>query len=192
VEHHGETDERRTVRLVPSDQAGNTTGKAYYEVSGQPSLVLEEKTGRDLAEVRDSTYRQGASAALSALTAMRDAGQISSDSALQTARDILLAPLYGQRMSFGLPAGQHSGDDRCIMRYNYAAYYPVTDRPDVYYEVPAGTEPLGIDLCETVIGTGVNDRGRSPQSRYKDAASDRGECKWWVCVNDAIPPGGAQ
>ena len=172
---------------------GNTTGKAYYEVSGKPSLVLEEKTDRDLAEVRDPVHRQVADAALRDLQAMRDAGQISSDSLLQMSRDVLQARFYGaQQKTFGLPAGQHSGDDRCIMRYNYAAYYPVTGRPDVYYEVPEGTEPLGIDLCETVFGTGVNDRGRSPQSRYKDAARDRGECKWWVCVNDAIPPGGAR
>lgn len=88
----------------------------------------------------------------------------------------------------GKPQGQHSGDQDCLMRYYFAEFYPVRGKEDTYYLVPPGTERIGIDICHSRHGTGINASGHQPQSRYGDAAGDGGNCFEQICPNDAIPP----
>ncbi|MEK7409060.1 MAG: hypothetical protein AAB225_28690, partial [Acidobacteriota bacterium] len=191
VEHHGNTDKSRTVRFVPSDDPANTSGKPYYEVSGQPATILDEVSGRDLAAERDGLYQQRAAEGLRQVEVLRTAGAIRDDVA-DFLRRTLRSQYYGaQEKTFGFPGGEHSGDDGCVMRYHFATYYPVRGQANSYYEVPAGAEPLGFGLCDLAEGSGVNGSAHRPQPRYWDAAPGRGRCRWWVCVNDAVPPGGA-
>ena len=84
-------------------------------------------------------------------------------------------------ITIGAPQGEHSGNADCVMRYfNAHAYRPQDLR--VRYEVD---EVKGIILCTSATGTGVNDADRgTPQPRYGDAASGRGNCKGQICVND--------
>ncbi|MDP3001340.1 MAG: hypothetical protein Q8N47_27905 [Bryobacterales bacterium] len=190
VEHHGNTDKSRTVRFVPSDDPANTTGTPHYEVSGQRATILDEASGRDLAAERDGLYAQLVAEGLRQAEAMRAAGAIRDDVA-EFLRLLVRPRYYGaQEKTFGFPGGEHSGDDDCVMRYHFATYYPVRGQANSYYEVPAGTEPLGFGLCELAAGSGVNGSAHRPQPRYWDATPGRGRCRWWVCVNDAVPPGG--
>ncbi len=86
----------------------------------------------------------------------------------------------------GLPNDPHTGDDNCVMRYDDArGYYPVSRTPGVRYRFKPG-ELAGTALCTQAAGTGVNDAGRSPQPRYGDAASGRGNCRSQILVNDNV------
>jgi hypothetical protein len=79
--------------------------------------------------------------------------------------------------------GQHSGDDTCFMRYVVAKAYKSQSNPSVRYWV--SSEPIGTTLCRTNSGTGINAPGRTPQPRYGDAQTGRGDCYHQVRVNDA-------
>jgi hypothetical protein len=88
----------------------------------------------------------------------------------------------------GKPQGQHSGNDQCIMRYFFANAYQSTANSSNYYLSAAGTESVGSSLCPSPSGTGVNASSHKPQSRYGNAAPNRGACQNWVCVNDKYAP----
>ena len=93
-----------------------------------------------------------------------------------------LAPwLTGDKITIGVPQGEHSGNADCIMRYFNSTAYRSQTHSTVRYEVE---EVSGISLCTSPTGTGVNAAGRLPQSRYADAAPSRGNCKGQICVND--------
>ena len=82
----------------------------------------------------------------------------------------------------GVPQGQHSGAEDCFMRYAVADAYAQRNS-NVRFWV-RGDELKGIFLCDSPNGTGVNTAGRTPQSRYGNAAGGRGDCKGQICVND--------
>ena len=91
----------------------------------------------------------------------------------------------------GMPRGQCSGNDQCLMRYDFADLYPMTGAVNHYYLVTPGTENVGTILCRSAVGTGRNKAGRhDPQTRYFDANADLkcGNCFGSICPNDAIPP----
>jgi hypothetical protein len=81
----------------------------------------------------------------------------------------------------GVPGGQHSGDENCIMRYDNAEAYRSLANPNVRYLVD---EVPGFTLCTSGTGTGVNATDHSPQSRYGNATNGRGNCKSQICVSD--------
>jgi hypothetical protein len=89
--------------------------------------------------------------------------------------------ITGAGIWIGVPQGQHSGDEDCMMRYDNAEAYRSQKDPNVRYVVQ---EVPGFTLCTSAAGTGVNVLGRAPQPRYGDAASGRGNCKAQICVND--------
>jgi hypothetical protein len=95
----------------------------------------------------------------------------------------------------GVKGGQHSGNEQCLMRYYFAKFYPKDGTSDTFYtryqcENPnkLSDEPIGIQLDSSRTGTGVNDEGRSPQSRYFDANEIRGDCVHQIVVNDSANP----
>jgi hypothetical protein len=83
----------------------------------------------------------------------------------------------------GMPKGQHSGMEDCIMRYDCAQAYDSTPQPGGRYWIE-GDELTGLFLCTSQNGTGVNAPGRSPQPRYGPTADRRGNCAGAICVND--------
>ncbi|MBU0480933.1 MAG: hypothetical protein KKG47_07515 [Proteobacteria bacterium] len=105
----------------------------------------------------------------------------------------------------GYEHGDASGNEQCLMRYYFTNVYPVRGKVrtqsglevwtggESYYWVPPGTEDIGLEICTSPKGTGVNasDRkgnsGRPMQSRYGDAAERFGNCDAQICPNDAAP-----
>jgi hypothetical protein len=89
----------------------------------------------------------------------------------------------------GVEHGEHSGDQDCVMRYYFAKFYQAKNKPQkTLYVVTPGTERIGLTLCRAITGTGLNDQGHKPQSRYGNAAGGEGDCFSKICPNDAIPP----
>jgi hypothetical protein len=89
----------------------------------------------------------------------------------------------------GMPHGQHSGDEECVMRYDCAVAYPKNASANEYFWV-FGKEPTGESLCHAPEGHDFNKVGRSPQPRYLDADQkrNRGRCAEQIDVNDANRP----
>lgn len=93
-----------------------------------------------------------------------------------------------ERVFLGVPHGQHSGDEDCLMRYDCSWGYVSKADPNVRY---LADESTGMGLCVGTAGTGVNSPSHRPQSRYDSAASpggnirmQRGKCKFQFRVND--------
>ena len=91
----------------------------------------------------------------------------------------------------GVPSGQHSGVWNCLMRYDCAEAYRSRFDPAVRYY--GFDEDAGAELCSSIVGTGVNGLGHSPQSRYLNAAApdpphlvraQRGRCDHQVRISD--------
>jgi hypothetical protein len=79
--------------------------------------------------------------------------------------------------------GQHSGNEDCVMRYDCSeAFTSGGDRQ--YCLIWEGQEPVGQGLCTSPDGTGVNEIGRKPISRYSESSNGRGACADKICVND--------
>ncbi len=87
----------------------------------------------------------------------------------------------------GRDNGQHSGAECCVMRYHNAKTYALRagGGPPVRYS--EYVEPIGATcLCTTTAGSGVNEEGRQPQSRYGPTLAGRGNCLHQIHVTDAI------
>jgi hypothetical protein len=165
VEHHGDFDTGLLATIHgPQDP---TASFASPQITWGPDaiLILDETTGQDVS----------AAWYASTLAAAQTAG--------------ILSDPWTQRLYVGVSRGQHSGDDQCVMRYSIAQIYPLGQGENsIYYSVPEGTEPAGLQICSTTAGTGVNAVDRQPRSRYFDTMPHHGNCKFWVCVNDSVPP----
>jgi hypothetical protein len=81
----------------------------------------------------------------------------------------------------GMPTGEHSGFENCLMRYDCASAYPSGANASVRYEF-AVPERTGTGLCATGTGVDVNADSHRPQSRYGAAVA--GRCKAQIRVND--------
>ena len=89
----------------------------------------------------------------------------------------------------GVPGGQHSGNNECLMKYDCAKCYKSGNEADVYYWIP--DEHAGVIVCDSADGTGVNDPNRTlpighPQPRYGQAGL--GDCAHQICINDLYQP----
>jgi hypothetical protein len=87
-------------------------------------------------------------------------------------------------VTLGVANDPHTGDDNCVMRYDSRGYYSKANPATVRYCVKP--EPAGQTLCSSPAGTGFNASGHLPQPRYGDAASNRGNCRGQILVNDGV------
>ncbi len=83
----------------------------------------------------------------------------------------------------GIGAGLHSGTEDCLMRYDVANTYKDDHQANVRY-TRYQAEVTGTKLCSSAKGTGVNEAGRGPQSRFHDAGV--GDCRHQILVNDGV------
>jgi hypothetical protein len=189
VDHHGEGDPGGTrFTLAGPNDPRNTSGVPAFLIGGQSGIVhlLREETGQDIAPAMW--------AKLTAETT-KVCGQVSALYGPQLFSKNCQAFVNGAVPIFtdlafyvGKPQRQHSGNDQCIMRYFFANAYQSTANSSNYYLSAAGTESVGTSLCPSPSGTGVNATSHKPQSRYGNAAPNRGACQSWVCVNDKYAP----
>jgi hypothetical protein len=199
VDHHGDGDlQQQIFTLLPPSDPRNTTGQAVFQLNGQNVQMLREKDNTDLAAdmwqnmQNKYAYWQNVVANPSQFDPVLV--EIGKDYVHDFPFSDFLRALFPY---VGRPHAEHSGDDRCVMRYFFANAYPsIYPRVGVpvFYNVTPGTEPVGASLCNSPAGNpgGVNDPKRPippgfPQPRYFDAA--RGDCQHQVCVNDKNPPG---
>jgi len=103
----------------------------------------------------------------------------------------VIPPMKGGNMVLwaGVPAGQHSGNNECLMKYDCAAVYKSGNETNVYYRVT--DEHAGLIVCDSPDGTEVNDPGRPlptghAQPRYGPAGL--GDCVHQICINDLYEP----
>jgi hypothetical protein len=206
VEHHGSGDYKKDLFFISEKHPENRLGKPFYATSlksKEPIRVLDE-AGRDLA----------ASDAIAQNIQMFRDSRFSSYLA-DAKKEYAIAAGYGQQSKFGSPEalaelrfyddmaltwgnngalvgvehGEHSGDQDCLMRYYFAKYYESKEPGEkTLYLATAGTERIGMQICRSGKGTGINDDTHSPQSRYGNTAGESGNCFEQICPNDAIPP----
>lgn len=202
VEHHGSGDYQQILGYVSPRNPANKVGRPYYASSpnAAPTVVLDE-AGHDLATKNYVDYvkmREFADAAMlerelaegRAYLERNGVGwngiktpQQYADTNIETLIVFCFMHLDGV---VGVARGEHSGNQDCLMRYYFAKFYEAAGRKDTLYVATPGTERIGIDLCHSPAGTGINSPGHKPQSRYGNAAE--GDCFSQICPNDAIPP----
>ncbi len=88
-----------------------------------------------------------------------------------------------RKVRIGAFSGRCSGDMSCIMKYDDCDAYVPRANASIRYRAD---EQWGNSLCVSEQGTGTNQVGRTPQSRYGPAASGRGVCALQILVNDAV------
>lgn len=89
--------------------------------------------------------------------------------------------------------GEHSGYEKCVMRYDFATH-SVKKLPAEYFELsPKGI--MGSELCTQAEGVDFNKDPRTPggalpKTRFgsADTANQRGRCRFQIHVNDSVPP----
>lgn len=161
--------------------------------------VREEGTGRDMAEalapeaereftrIRASEMEPLRKAAAELVAKYPKTGHDAFYWAEKQAHEILSRRI-GLDLDIGIPGGEDSGAQDCLMRYYFSNSYPVRGEDHSFWLIPAGTNKIGFEVCRSPLGTGINAAGRSPQSRHGDAKPGYGDCFSWICPNDAIPP----
>ncbi|MFO1078430.1 MAG: hypothetical protein U1E73_11970 [Planctomycetota bacterium] len=102
--------------------------------------------------------------------------------------DLVSQDLFEDTSTLGSQHGPHSGAQDCVMRYYFAKFYEALGRPQTFYRVTPGTDHIGLEICHSSLGTGINAPNPPglPQSRFGDATI--GDCFAQICPNDAIPP----
>ena len=189
VDHHGEGDPGGTrFTLVGPSDPRNSTGQPAFLAEGQSGIVhlLREETGADIAPPMWAKLTQETAKACGQVNAIYGPQQFGS---ICSAFVNGALPLFTDLAFYvAKPQKQHSGNDQCIMRYFFANAYQSLANSSNYYLSAAGTENVGTSLCTSAAGTGVNASSHKPQSRYGNAASGRGACTSWVCVNDKYSP----
>lgn len=196
VTEHGAGDGTINLGFIAPEDAANSLGRPYFAVNGNAAkpVELRDEAKHDLAA---ETYARYA-AALSAFAKSMHSPLVGNpggpgypkmsevDFVRLCAANV--STLFDRKGLVGAENGQHSGDQDCIMRYYFAVFYPMKKPGEGYYQIGAGDERFGLDLCASPEGTGVNAPGHYPQSRHGKAASGAGNCAGQICPNDLVPP----
>jgi hypothetical protein len=203
VAHHGEGDDAAAFRYIPAAYKGNAAGRAvFWIVRGSTATsaeVLEETTKMPWIRWIQPAFDMSLDriTAVAAAGAGLPASTRFADLNVQQ-QWIVISQLPPFAWGIGVEHGQHSGDEQCPMRYQFAELYPAkrlgvgpqgfgARQAETYYLVPQNSEEYGSIICTAPTGTGVNALSHKPQSRYGDAAARRGNCLAQMCVNDATP-----
>ncbi|MBM3759239.1 MAG: hypothetical protein FJW36_03220 [Acidobacteria bacterium] len=162
VPHHGDRDYKISMHLKRTP-----SGKYVFRNQGTDNLYrLYNESGVELSQAFGEEME----------LRFRDAGKGSwFDWAVTTEEGYKMSDLI-----VGAPGGQHSGQEDCLMRYEFAKAYEQKDRQDAYYFF--ADQSRGGTLCRRKEGSGVNEETRTPQSRH--GAATHGNCSSRVCVND--------
>lgn len=201
VEHHGPDDTTGySLSFIPPNVPENKTGRPHY-LTGDTVVNVLEENGHDLATkvyplyigVRQLLKKLGMGAMIESLygSSFKDKppGSPAFNEFVEEYIDQLARAVFSVRGMVGLEHGSHSGDQDCVMRYYFAKFYEAKNRKEkTLYLVTPGTERIGMQICRSGTGTGVNGSDHKPQSRYGNAAGDTGNCAAQICPNDAIPP----
>jgi hypothetical protein len=207
VEHHGSGDYRMIVGYASTRNPVNKIGRPYYGTSVDKPIDLRTEAGEDVAQRDIPEYekvRKFADMMLLERCLKEGAEYITRNgvgySGYNTPQDyadfqieILIVYCFMHLDgNVGVEHGEDSGEEDCLMRYYFAKYYESKLAPamgdKMYYLVTPGTERIGVQICRSSKGTGVNAAGHKPQSRYGDTAGEAGNCFKQICPNDAIPP----
>jgi hypothetical protein len=207
VEHHGNGDYRMIVGYASTRNPLNKLGRPYYGTSVDKPIDLRTEEGEDVAQrdlpkyekfreftdmiMLDRYLKEGAD--YIKRNGVGYSGYFTPQDYADFHIEILLVYCFMHLDgSVGVDHGEHSGEEDCLMRYYFAKFYESKKPPvmgeKMYYLVEPGTERIGMQLCHSGTGTGINDAGHQPQSRYSDTAGDSGNCFEQICPNDAIPP----
>jgi hypothetical protein len=162
VPHHGDKDYKISMHLkrTPSGRyvLRNAGTDNLYRLYNENGMEVSQALGEELeGKFQEAGYRSFW------------------DSEVTSEEGHFLADLI-----VGAPGGQHSGQEDCLMRYEFAKAYEQKDRSDAFYFIEE--QSRGGALCKRRDGTGVNDEARTPQSRH--GAATHGNCGSRVCVND--------
>jgi hypothetical protein len=206
VEHHGSGDGRIIVGYVSPRNPQNKIGRPYYGTSVDKPIGLLDEQGHDVA-TRDYEdyvkFRKFCDAIMLDRLIVEGKDYIAKrpgyDIPIKTPEqyadleiEILLIYCFMHKDGIvGVEHGEHSGNQDCLMRYYFAKFYEAKNaKEQTLYLVTPGTERIGMEICRSGKGTGINapKPPNLPQSRYGDTASDAGDCFEQICPNDAIPP----
>ncbi|MDB5171240.1 MAG: hypothetical protein JWN51_13 [Phycisphaerales bacterium] len=196
AEHHGAGDMHWGFSFAFTDDPRNKTGKPQFWLSGTTRAVeiTDEKTGRPLAEVWEPDLMLAREKSREYFTPevkdrVKKMNGGTSNYTLKEAEDALLNDFFGHHYWYiGAENGESSGDEGCIMRYSFASLYDKKGKSFAWYYISQKhSERLGMELCTSAKGTGINDARRKPQPRYGDAMRGWGPCADRIIFNDAVP-----
>ena len=204
VEHHGSGDGTQSVGYVSLRSPYNKIGRPYYarDLDEPPQTILTED-GQDMAAKFFEDYKGFRKIMDMALgdRLRKEGAKFVADTGgtseyARTAdeyanREIEVLTIFGfMRLqgTVGVPQGEHSGNETCLMRYHFAKFYEAEGRKDTFYVITPGTERIGLNICRSGAGTGANAPTNRPQSRHGNAAAGEGNCFSQICPNDAVEP----
>jgi hypothetical protein len=183
----------------------NIKGPKLGAGAGRPLTLLMEGTGQDIAAMEERDYERSKAAQIENGVEARTINDYNERGWDFAARHPRLgeSPQYwadryryqgittgrSPKLLIGVPQGEDSGSDQCVMRYYFAMAYPEPGQEKGmeanFILIPPGTNPVGLGLCTESRGAGVNG---PPKSRHGAAASGYGACLQYICPNDAIAP----
>ncbi len=158
------------------------------DIAQESVAAYEEKLAKARADGRTEQYQKDYAAIADRMAALG----VKHDAAYwgeYDAEDLAASPQF-RVIRVGAVEGTDSGNELCIMRYYFANAYGIAGQQNAYYVVRPGPGAgrAGRELCKSPAGTGTNAASHSPQSRFGNAYSGRGNCFGDICPNDAIPP----
>ena len=204
VEHHGPDDTTGYwFAFIPPNFPGSTVGRVHYLLNGDTVVNLLDEAQHDLAAQVYPVYAEAkrrmiAGGTVEMLENLYDTsftdkppGSAALKAFAEEYVDQIARGAFAKQGMVGKEHGAHSGNQDCVMRYYFAKFYDGKNKNEkTVYLVTPGTERIGMEICRSGKGTGVNapNPPNLPQSRYGDAAQGAGNCFEQICPNDAIPP----
>lgn len=204
VEHHGSGDGTQSVGYVSSRSPFNKIGRPYYARHlDEPPLTILTEDGQDMAAKLSEDYqsfrktmemalgdrlRKEGAKYVADTRGTSDYARTAEEYANREIEVLTIFAFLRLEGTVGVPQGEHSGNETCLMRYHFAKFYEADGRKDTFYVITPGTERIGLNICRSGAGTGANAPTHRPQSRHGNAAAGEGNCFSQICPNDAVEP----